>query len=368
MEKQTITFADQEIANRLASRKHFLKDIEILIDWKRINKLLSKVEIRRTSVAGRDAFSAEVMFRIMLIQSWYKLSDYQMEEQLFYNNMFLWFCHLSLENPVPDHSTICRWRARFSDKGINQKLLQEINHQLSRHNIKITEGVIVDATIVESHARPRKQEIIETEPVGDDDIPGRTTFQATELTSEESKDHDARWLKKGKKSFYGYKGHAAVDNVHGLVQAIEVTPANIYDGHVLMPLVDSLDLPEDTVVMADKGYCSRENEDALQERNLVSGIMRKKRKNQEMESETKAFNRAISTQRYRVEQSFGSLKKHFGWSRSIYLGLQKTADYLFMGAIAFNLKRSLKILRARYRRGLSRFQEKPEKGRNIRAF
>ena len=85
MEKQTITFADQEIANRLASRKHFLMDIEKLIDWKRIIKILDKVEIRRNSVAGRDAFSAEVMFRIMLLQTWYKLSDYQMEEQLGFN-------------------------------------------------------------------------------------------------------------------------------------------------------------------------------------------------------------------------------------------------------------------------------------------
>ncbi len=82
MEKQTITIADQEIFNRLATRKHFLKDIELLINWKRIDKFLDTIEIRRTSVAGRDAFSAEVMFRIMLLQSWYKLSDYQVEVQL----------------------------------------------------------------------------------------------------------------------------------------------------------------------------------------------------------------------------------------------------------------------------------------------
>jgi IS5 family transposase len=176
-----------------------------LLDWKRINKLISKVEIRRTSVAGRDAYSAEVMFRIMLVQAWYKLSDYQMEEQLVYNTMFLWFCHLSMENPVPDHSTICRWRGRFSEKRIYEKLLQEINHQLSKHDIRITEGVIVDATLVESHARPRRKEFIETEPVGDDEIPGQTTFQATKLTVEESKDPEARWLKKGNKSIYGYK-------------------------------------------------------------------------------------------------------------------------------------------------------------------
>jgi hypothetical protein len=56
MKKQTITFVDQEIANRLAGRKHFLKDVEKMIDWMRINLVLGKVEIKRTSVDGSDAF------------------------------------------------------------------------------------------------------------------------------------------------------------------------------------------------------------------------------------------------------------------------------------------------------------------------
>ena len=164
MKKQTITLADHEIANRLAKRKHFLKDVDSLINWKPIRKILSKVEIRRRkSVAGRDAFSAEVMFRIMLTQSWYGLSDYQMEEQLYYNFIFLWFCRLSLDNPVPDHSTICRWRARFTKKGILATLLAEIDQQLSKHKLKIREGAVVDATILKPRARPRQKEVIEIE-------------------------------------------------------------------------------------------------------------------------------------------------------------------------------------------------------------
>ena len=344
MNKESLTFADQEISDRLTNCKHFLKDIELLINWNRIRRILSKVEIKRTSVAGRDAFSSEVMFRIMLIQSWYQLSDYQMEEQLFYNNMFLWFSHLSLNNPVPDHSTICRWRGRFSEKGIYEKLLKEINKQLGIHNIRINGGVIVDATFVESKARPRKKEIIETEPTGDEQIPGSRTYQATELTVEESKDPDARWVKKGEKRVYGFKGHVLVDKQHGLIESIIVTSANIYDGHMLTPLTDSIDLPEGTEVLADKGYCSQENEESLSERGLVSKIMRKKKKNQKPDPETVSFNHEVSKERYRIERSFGGLKKYYGWSRSIYIGLKKTADYLTMGAIAFNLKRSIKIL------------------------
>ena len=63
--------------------------MEKVIDWNRINKVLSKVEIIRQSVAGRDFYSAKVIFRIMLIQSWHQLSDYQTKEQLNYNRMIL---------------------------------------------------------------------------------------------------------------------------------------------------------------------------------------------------------------------------------------------------------------------------------------
>ena len=344
MEKHLITLADQEISERLAGRTHFLKDIDTLIDWKRINKTLNKVEIRRQSVAGRIAYSPEVMFRIMLIQSWYDLSDYKMEEHLYDNIRFMQFCKLSLENPVPDHSTISRWRARFSKKDIFIKLLREINKQLAKANIKINNGVIVDATLIEAHARPRRKEIIDTEPVGDEEIPEQQVFEFSSLTVEESKDPDARWIKKGKKSVYGFKSHTLVDQEHGLVQSIKVTPANMYDGHMLAPLLESLRLPANTWVLADKGYCSEANEGILREKNLKSGIMRKKKKGKEMDPESKAFNREVSSHRYRVERSFGSLKKHFGWSRSKYIGLEKTRDQLALGAIAFNLKRILKIV------------------------
>ena len=67
------------------------------------------------------------------------------------------------------------------------------------------------------------------------------------------------------------------------------------------------------------------------------------------------YNYQISKEWYRIEQSFGGLKKHFGWDRSIYMGLKKKSDYLILEAIAFNLKRSIKILRAWERRDTSKF-------------
>ncbi len=137
-----------------------------------------------------------------------------------------------------------------------------------------------------------------------------------------------------------------VDKTYGLVQKVAVTPANVYDGNMLNSLIDSTCLPEETEVLADKGYCSQANEDILKEKNLVSKIMRKKKKNQLKDTELIDYNYQISKDRYRIERSFGGLKKHYGWGRSIYMGLKKTSDYLILGALAFNLKRSIKILRA----------------------
>jgi len=345
MNRELLTLADQELSTRTERFPHYLKDIERILDWKRINKLLSQIDRRRESVCGRDSYSPEVMFRIMLLQRWYKLSDYQMEEQLYMNIMFLQFCHFSLNHPVPDHSTISRWRSRFTEKSIFEKLLVEINRQLESYNLTVHEGVILDATLVASQARPRRKEIIETEPVGDEEIPGKQTFQATELTVEESKDSDARWVKKGNKSIYGYKGHVAVDKENGLVQAVIVTPANVYDGHMLPELVEAVNPADDTEVLADKGYCSAENNDYLKDKNLTSKIMGKKKKGKVPDPAMIEHNHEISQERYRIERSFGSLKKHYGWDRSIYIGLQKTRDYLLMGAMAFNLKRFLVLLR-----------------------
>lgn len=344
MNREIYTVADHEIEVRIAGIDHFLKQVDILVDWKRISKVLAKSDLRYKSNSGRDCYDPISMFRIMLVQQWNKLSDYEMEAQLKMNFLFMWFCGFSFEQPIPDHSTICRWRQRFTQANLFEKLFQEINRQLAKHGLKVKEGVIVDATLVTAHARPHRKEVVETEPTGDDEIPSVQTFQSTVLTVEESKDPDARWLKKGGKCTFGYKGHVAVDKVTGLLQTIFVTPANKYDGHMLDTVIDNTKLKEGQEVLADKGYCSGDNNQYLEKKKLTSKIMRKKTKNQEPSAELIEYNRRISEHRYVIERSFGSLKSHNGWARTIYIGLEKTKNYLMLGAMTFNLKRGIVLL------------------------
>jgi IS5 family transposase len=344
MNREIYTVADHEIEKRVASIDHFLKDVHTLVNWDRIRKVLSKADIRNQSHAGRDCYDPVNIFKVMLVQSWNKLSDYQMEEQLKLNWLFMWFCGFSFEQPIPDHSTICRWRQRFIKANLFEKLFEEVNKQLAKHGLKVKEGVIVDATLVMAHARPHRKEIVETEPIGDDEIPSVQTFQTTELTVEESKDPDARWLKKGGKCTFGFKGHVAVDKITGLIQTVLVTPANMFDGNMLKAVIDNLKLKSGQDVLADKGYYSADNINEMIKKDLIPWLMAKKPKNKEASPFMVNYNLQISKLRYIVERTFGSLKKHNGWSRTNYMGLEKTTNYMLVGAMAFNLKRSTVLL------------------------
>jgi hypothetical protein len=110
--------------------------------------------------------------------------------------------------------------------------------------------VIVDATLVKSNASPRKQEILETEPTGVEDIPEQQTFEVTELVIEASRDPVTRLPKKRKKCVYGYNSHTVVDKTYGLVQKIAVIPADVYDGHMLDSVMDAVSFPEETKIFS----------------------------------------------------------------------------------------------------------------------
>jgi transposase, IS5 family len=104
----------------------------------------------------------------------------------------------------------------------------------------------VDATLVDAHSRPRHKKVVEYEPTGGEspeECPPKPVLKV-----EESKDPDARWLKRGKRCVYGYKAHIAVDAEQGLVQAIEGTPAYVSYINEFDALLNQLDLVEGSPV------------------------------------------------------------------------------------------------------------------------
>ncbi|MCK5176729.1 MAG: IS5 family transposase, partial [Candidatus Aenigmarchaeota archaeon] len=189
-----------------------------LIDWKKCKKYLNNIHKNDINPqGGQKAYDNLKMFKTLLLQQWHSLSDEQTEEALCVRIDFMLFTGFELNDEIPDASTICRFRNKLIEKNLDKKLLTEINRQLEQAGLKLEKahGAVVDATIIESAARPKRTITIEND----------REESGIEIQIEESKDPDARWLKNSKRYYFGYKGFAIVDN-EGFYEKIHTESAN----------------------------------------------------------------------------------------------------------------------------------------------
>ena len=348
MERYLNTFSDiavQKKLNRIRKSNPLVR-IHKLVDWKAIQNILSIVDCRNTSHYGRDCYAPLLMFKMLFLASIYNFSDRELEEHMNFNNLFMWFCGFSIESDIPDHSTIARWRERFEEADIYEKAFTEVNNQLMSKGLEIKNAMIIDASLIDAKSRPRKKVIITVEPTGDDvlvddseNIIDVKTESSVEVHVVESKDTEARWLKKGKKSYYGYKEHFST-NKEGFINGVITTPANVSDMSVFQHLVNKVNPKTHTRIYADKGYAYQKNRDILKQKQLKDGIMYKKQPKKELDDKFKRINKLISKVRYVVERTFGGIKQNLGGNRTKYIGLKKTHNFVMIRAIAYNLIRA----------------------------
>ena len=72
--------------------------------------------------------------------------------------------------------------------------------------------------------------------------------------------------------------------------------------------------------------------------------MNKAAKNRKLTEREIQFNKIVSKTRYKVERTFGSIKRWFGGGAARYVGLSKMHTQHLMEAIAYNLYRSPGII------------------------
>lgn len=330
-------FADYFIEQRGYSNT-FLEKIDMLINWKNIESLLNKKYKKVASADGRPAYPALPMFKLLLLQRWNGLSDPQTETAIKDRISFILFTGFSISSPLPDHSTICRFRNNLLELGLYEKLLDEINIQIESKGLMVKKGAIVDATIIESSRRPRKV----TELMPEDRKEENTNTPSSVITY--SDDTDANWIKKGKRVYYGYKGHISVDAGEGFILGGHVTPASTADITELERIVNESGIPEGSIVFADKGYASEKNRAILAGKRLMDGLMYKAARNRPLTSAQRIINRLISSVRYKVEQSIGTLKRGYHFFRMRYTGLKKGNMELLLNSMAFNLKKAAAMI------------------------
>ena len=307
-----------------------------MIDWRPIEKFLAKKLRRHADAVGNPAYPPLAMFKVLLLQRWYNLSDQGMDDALADRISFCSFAGLSFDYDTPDSTTTCRFRNHLVGRGLDVKLFNIIGDQLEGHGLIVKQGAIVDASIITSSRRPRKNTLVE--PVDDADEEDEPS--AYDLNTTYSDDAEAAWTVKAKKPYYGYKIHVATDAERGFILRGHATPANRSDTKELMEVVKESSVPAGSMVFADKGYASADNRRYLETKQITDGIMFRAARGRELTEAEKLMKRVISGIRGKVERAFGTLKKDYGLHRTRYLGCAKVKLEFLLGATAFNLKKA----------------------------
>jgi len=161
----------------------------------------------------------------------------------------------------------------------------------------------------------------------------------------DSADDQARWVKKGKDAFFGYRGYAAVDTEDGYVEHVQVSPANEAEVNKLPEIVDALCDQGVKPEVADKGYASQANRQHLAKRRIGDLIQFKGSRGHPVHPLQTAMNKAIATLRYKVEQAFGTMKRRFHLHRALYFGVAKTQAQMVWAALGMNLLKAHRKLK-----------------------
>lgn len=273
-----------------------LPQLQRTVDWEAFRELLSPVyRDRDPRKGGRPPYDVVLMFKVLVLQHFYNLSDDQTEFQIRDRYSFCRFHGLSPEGKVPDAKTIWVFRERLKKLELMGKLFAEIVSQIDAAGFTARKGQIVDAAIVaapkQRNSRDENARIKAGEPPED-----------WSEAKRRQKDVDARWTKKHGKSHYGYKNHISVDNEHKVIRRFAVTSAEVHDSQVFEELLDETNSSGD--VWADSAYRDQAREDTLAEANYRSKIHRKGSRKRPLNEREQEANRKRSRIRARVEHVF----------------------------------------------------------------
>jgi len=334
--KQTNQLGFSDIsANRRKCKHTFFDQINKLVNWSVVEKELRLHYPKGLRLSGKPAYNSLLLFKMLLLEQCYGLSDYQVEEEVNDRITFSRFCGISMDNSIPDHSVLSRFRTALTEKKALDRLLKIINNQLSNHGMLVQHGAIVDASITPTPRRPKGKKSYDLNKDG--------TISVSQ-SYQKGVDPEASWTKKGHNLYYGYKRHVLVESKEGLVLAVTTTKASNHDGAHLPILLDKVSLQTGSRLYGDKGYSGLPNETLLKNKKLKSGIQKKGSRNHPLSPASKRFNTLVSKTRYKVERVFGSIKRWFRSSGARYIGMDKTHTQHVMEAIAYNLYRAPNII------------------------
>jgi len=313
------SFSSVELSSLSKSKTaEFLEQVNKMIDWSKIEKQLMPTYCPNN---GRPSIAPSVLFKGLLLEQWYDLSDKALEEELKDRLSFRNFVNLKSNQDAPDETTFVRFRDRLRETNLEEQLFNHIRDELRKDNLEIRNGkcLLNDATLVES-------------PYGKE---------------KGGKDGNGTWVNHKGEIKKGYKVHLAINQKDGLAETALTTVATCHESYFLEKTLEKVE-GRISAVIADKGYASNIRKRELRKQGIYCGVLEKKWRNQKhLTKKQIKKNKVLSKVRAPIERVFAVVKKHYGFSKVRYFGLKRNASHVWNILAAYNLQlmalRSLKL-------------------------
>ena len=285
---------------------------------------------------GRPRLDPVMMFKVLILQKLYGLSDHAMQFHIADRSSFQRFLKIKAIKAVPDEKTIWLFAEQIKTAGLIDQLFDAFGEKLRSSGLIAQAGKVVDATIVEVPKQRNTRE--ENEQIKADEVPADWQQKPNKLRQ---KDVDARWTKKNNKSYYGYKDHIKVDVKSKLIEDYEVGPANEHDSKVLAHLDFSAQQDGAQGFWADAAYWSEQIiKLVVEDWKMQEHICEKGKRNHPLTEEQKASNRVKSKVRSRVEHVFGHMRQSMGGFFIRKIGIERAAVEVGLKNLAYNMSRA----------------------------
>ena len=326
----------------LSAKGDPLEAIDRLVPWESfrgdIEAAVLTPETERKSAAGRKPIDAIVLFRMLILQSLYNLSDEQVEYQVRDRLSFTRFLTSGIEDCIPDGTTLWLFREKLAKAGVIKKLFDSFDQHLGAKGYIARGGQIVDATIVPVPKQRNTREENEA-------IKGGETPKAWKKkpAKNRQKDKDARWTKKHGRSLYGYKNHVNADATHKLIRRYDVSDAAVHDSQKLNGLLNKANTSAD--VFADSAYRSAETEARLKARGFRSRIHIRATRNHPLSQRQEEANRKKSKVRVRIEHVFGAQETSAGSRLVRTIGIVRARAKIGLQNLVYNVRRLVTLER-----------------------
>ena len=310
------SFSDYEYSQRKKKtrREEFLEIMDEIIPWDEWVSLI--VPYYPSGKRGRPPIEIEIMLRMYLLQCWFTLSDEGVEDAIYDSYAMRKFMGINfLEMDVPDATTLLKFRHLLEEHGLGKRFFDAINRCLERAGRMMRGGSIVDATLISAPSSTKN--------------------------AKKERDPEMHQTKKGNQWHFGMKCHTGVDAGSGFVHTVEVTAANVHDITVAAKLLRE----DDEVVYGDSAYLGIEKREEIQNNAQFSAIQY--RINRRPGRLPRVSDNAIDWERHiehqkssvrcKLEHPYLIVKNIFGFRKTVYRGLSKNLNRLYVLFASANL-------------------------------